>query len=147
MDQNYIDKGCKSLPLDLQRKILVEFLRTHSMRKGKLIAKLILDKKFQLVKDLVRVRKCCSWLYNKYDNEDLFIYGLEDKHVHFREDPNTHETIFLYRTTIYGGHTVWKVNFMQDRMDDSVVLPPFKKNTYESYPFTNKKRSRNISLN
>lgn len=132
MDQTDIDKGCKALPRDIQWKILVEFLGTHYVSRGKLIAKLILDKNFQLVKDLVRVRKCCSWLYNKYDNEDLYIYGLEDKHVHFREDPNTHDTIFLYRTTIYGGHTVWKVNFMPEREEDSVVLPPFKKNIYNA---------------
>jgi len=129
MDQIDIDKGCKSLPRDIQWKILVEFLGTHYVSDCKLIAKLVLDKKFQLVKDLVRVRKCYSWLYNKYDNEDLYIYGLEDKQVHFCEDPNTHETIFLYRTTIYGGHTAWKVHFMPKREEDSVVLLPFKKNT------------------
>lgn len=123
MNQSNIDKGCKSLPRDLQWKILVEFLGTHSVRNGKLIDKLILDKKFQLVKDLVRVRKFYSWLYNKYDNKDLYIYGLEDKKVHFCEDPNTHETIFLYRTTIYGGHTAWKVHFMPKREGGSDVVP------------------------
>jgi hypothetical protein len=153
-----MDELFKALPRDLKWEILSEFLGTHSVRKGKLIRKIVYTKfqgkifrqigsdKYLRVKvaESMRVRPCKPWMTSR-DNDipypTMLIRLSEDKPMAFWEDPHTGDTIYLYRTMQRDPYIpLWKVIFAPVRAEDSVILPPFVKHKYPSYEYTNKKR-------
>ena len=150
-----------ALPRDLQWEILEKFVGTHTVRNGKLRRKLVLNINSAQQKYLVRDRPCYDWLYNR-DNEegnklifsDWFYNSFNDddhmrtfakfagsNQILFCRDENTNDTIYMYRKPISEPYfnSNWEAQFIKD---DLIVLPPFKKHVYPSYPYTNKKLGR-----
>ena len=145
----------KALPRDLKWEILGEFLGTHSVRKGKLIRKIVYtsfqgkifrqigsDKYLRVeVAESVRVRPCNTWLTNRNDDVPQYMRLFTDKPMVFWEDPHTGDTIYLSRTMERDPYIpLWKVRFAPATFQDSVVLPAFVKHSYPSYEYTDKKK-------
>ena len=150
-----MDELFKALPRDLKWEILSEFLGTHSVRKGKLIQKIVYTtfqgkifrqigtNKYMRVKvaESMRVRPCKTWLSNRHDDIPHYIRLYENKPMAFWEDHHTGDTIYLSRTMERDPYIpFWKVHYAPVRAEDSVVLPAFVKHEYPSYPWTSKKR-------
>jgi hypothetical protein len=160
-----MDNLFMALPRDLQWEILSEFVGTHVVRNGKLRRKLTLDITHDQYKYSIRYRPSYDWLYNHGNDEendtifrDWFNSSFNDydhmricshfagsNQIMFCKDMDTDEPIYMYR--IQGQNPSvwdfkWKAQFAPINPSDSIVLPPFKKNTYLSYAFTNKKLGR-----
>ena len=153
----------KALPRDLQWDVLCEFLGTHSVRKGKLIRKIVYttfqgkifrqigsDKYLRVkVAESVRARPCKPWLSSRPDdmpNPTMLIRLTENKPLAFWEDPYSGATIYLYRTMERDPYIpFWKIRFAPVGSEDSVVLPPFVKHEYPSYEYTDKKNALRIT--
>jgi hypothetical protein len=142
-----IDKLFKALPRDLQWEILSEFLGTHVVRNGKLRRKILLNTINYQVKYLIRHRPSYYWLYKRdkeEDNKRVFAKFPGNQRMMFCRDFHTDETIYLYykKTLIESvWEFLWVVRFAPSRLEDSIILEPFVKHSYPSYPFTNKKKS------
>ena len=149
----------KALPRDIQWEVLSEFLGTHSVRKGKLIQKIVYTtfqgkifrqigtNKYLRIKiaDSMRVRPCKTWLSNRHDDIPRYIKLSKDIPMAFWEDPHTGDTIYLSRTMERDPYIpFWKASFASVIAEDSVVLPAFVKHEYPSYEYTAKKNALRI---
>jgi hypothetical protein len=159
MSKMTLDQLFNALPRDLQWEILSKFLGTHAVRKGKLIRKLVLPVQFPRLKyDLITNSRTFPWRYSKYGKISVhpeipcflsecvnivsFVKLPDDGMVMYCEGTITKKKSYIYRTA---------TKMVQDRptwdherfiIDESVILPPFIKHDYPSYPFTNKKMGR-----
>jgi hypothetical protein len=150
-----MDNLFKALPRDLQWEILSEFVGTHTVRNGKLMRKL--DNK---IKDRLKVTSVgCSkelWLkpycilcspteYNNYMIACVWFHS--GNLMKICDNPNTREIRYVYSKP-YPNVNDTPQKPITSVLDDSVILPPFEKHTYPSYPYTNKKKAYNkINLN
>ena len=146
-----MDTLFKTLPRDLQWEILSEFVGTHVVRKGKLMRKIVYitidgiimrqlgNNHFLPVINGLRVRERLPWLYDRNDNLRHYIRFRVDTQMKFCEDVVTGDTIYCYRKVI-DDLPLWKLYFTALKVKDVIILPPFVKNVYPSYEFTNKKR-------
>lgn len=141
-----MDQLFAKLPRDLQWEVLSEFVGTHAVRNGKLMQKIDFTK-FN-VKIRLRRRDRAPWLSKR--NADAlpgYIRLSTNVPISFWEDPHTGDTIYLNRTMERDPFIpFWKVHFTPERIEDTVVLAPFVKHTYPSYPYTNKKNAKRRSL-
>ena len=143
-----INKLFKALPSDLQWEILSEFVGTHVVRNGKLIRKMTGEVQLQLLNTM---RCNYGGLYLKFKLEKSSPNYM--MHMEYDGDIDTKVLllakykmyVFLCTITInndikisYRYVTSHQVHIVP--IDNSVVLPPFKKNYYPSYPFTDKKK-------
>jgi hypothetical protein len=152
----------KALPRDLQWEVLIEFVGTHVVRGGKLMRKIVLKKVIgetfrQLsgnkvlrmpVAELVRKRQELPELFSvprellsKEEQEAsrpkyLRLYS-NDKMVRFFRDQYTDETVYLHLKKI-DFIMLYEMQYPADSVE--VVLPPYIKTKYPSYPYTDKKR-------
>ena len=154
-----MDELFLTLPRDLKWEILSEFLGTHSVRKGKLMRKIVYttfqgkifreigSDRYMRVKiaESVRVRPCKPWLSTRQNAAPQYIRLIANKPMAFWEDPHTGDTIYLTRTMERDPYIpVWNVQFAPVRAEDSVVLLPFVKHEYPSYEYTDKKNALRI---
>jgi hypothetical protein len=142
----------KCLPRDLQWEVLSEFVGTHVVRKGKLIQKIVYSTHNNQLQRLVknntyvpvvtamRVRLVLPWL-NRLGPERRHIRFRSYQPVYFVEEDASGETIVCYHK-VHDHIDMWRVRFAPERVEDAVVLPPFVKHTYPSYPFTDKKQNK-----
>jgi hypothetical protein len=145
-----MDQLFKALPQDLQWEILSEFVGTHKVRNGKLLRKItgehqvlslktalpmnlwLKDRRFHLMYNNKNSRctlgdlKVLTILMPKLNNLDRAVYLCEAK---------SGELIYIYNTP---------TSRFEIPLDNSVILCPFVKHIYPSYPHTNKKK-RTIS--
>jgi hypothetical protein len=155
-----LDKLFIALPRDLQWEILTEFVGTHAVRNGKLMRKLIITTPCKTLKHhIFHINPKCPWHYSKYGTittnfvtpcflseafKILSYVQISDDGYRIMYCVNKNKSYIIFRTAtkMVNGREIWD----DDRflMDDSVVLPPFKKNTYPSYPHTNKKMGRRV---
>ena len=148
-----MDRLFISLPRDLQWEILSEFVGTHVVRNGRLRRKLTVHITHYQYMYSLRDRPWYDWLYYE-DTDDMGRFYIEYTRIWLKRvkgknmlvcrDRDRDETA-IYMYLIPGGDPSslelgWKSQYTPDRLEDSIVLTPFKKNTYLSYPFTNKKR-------
>ena len=144
-----------ALPRDLHWKILSEFVGTHVVRNGRLRRKLTVHITHDQFMYSLRDRPWYHWLYYKADDpfDDPYIEYRriclkrgKGKNMWICRDRDRDETtIYMYRIPGEDPSNLdlgWKSQYTPNRIEDSIVLPPFKKNTYLSYPFTNKKMGR-----
>ena len=145
----------KALPSDLQFEVLSEFVGTHMVRKGKLRRKIVFSTMMDgsLMRQLdnntfipvihgLKNRQRLAWLHDRpEDTRPKYIRftTLGNRQMQFCYDGVTGDTIFGYRKTV-DYHILWEIQYPAARAEDAVVLPPFIKNDYPSYPHTNKKR-------
>jgi hypothetical protein len=148
-----MDKLFKALPRDLQWEILSEFVGTHVVRNGKLMRKMSGNIQRELAD---KMRNDCDRLYLKFQPSfkpagEWFTYKtirFNNKFLLFRRDD-----MAVYLCLIASGDMFYMYSTLSGcfivPMDDSVILTPFVKNEYPSYPFTNKKMgiaNKNMTL-
>ena len=149
-----IDQLFKALPRDLQWEVLTEFTGTHSVRKGKLMKKIVYsmmdgkmvrqldDNTFIPVIHGLKVRQRLAWLHDHPEDarpKYIRFNTLGNRLMQFCNDGATGDTIFCYRKTV-DHHILWEIQYPVARAEDTVVLPPFVKHDWPSYPHTDKKR-------
>ena len=158
-----MDKLFKALPSDLQWEILADFVGTHVVRNGKLMRKMTGEIQAQLLDKMpinfgMRIIKLCikSKLVqmngNIYDpNTNLCVRsstklkGPVFRLLNFCENLVTGEIFYLYISNkireeeIREGEKRIKI---LTPIDNGIVLPPFIKHDYPSYPYTDKKMDR-----
>ena len=133
----------KNLPRDLQWEVLTEFLGSHAVRKGKLIKRLVFDNRHQMIQKLPRINRCYIWLYIRNFNatDDVQLCGSQ---LMFCQDPKSGEMGYLFRKRKTRTHSREELRYalQYTPLNDSVVLPPFVKHSYPSFPDTEKKKRR-----
>ena len=144
-----MDKLFKALPRDLQWEILSEFVGTHVVRNGKLMRKLGNKIKDRLKATLVGYLKelwlkpcildCGPSIHNNYMIACIWFHSGNLMRIY--EDWNTHEIRYVYNKP-YPKLDEIPQKDITSILDNSVILPPFVKHKYSSYPFTNKKMGR-----
>ena len=138
-----MDQLVKALPRDLQWEILSEFVGSHSVRKGKLIRKFEFDNRHEIMLYFVyRIVKCDIWLYKADFNAASYVQMRDGSQMMFCEDPVSGEMGYTFRKRVKRTHSsmpkCWTREYFP--MNDSVILPPFEKHSYPSYPDTKKKK-------
>jgi len=116
------------------------------VRNGKLRRKILLDTINHQLKYLIRNRPCYGWLYKRYKIEDntrvfITIFPENGRHMMFCRDPDTDDTIYLYRKMLQLDSVwdyMWEAQFVSVTLME-IDLSPFIKHSYPSYPFTHKK--------
>jgi hypothetical protein len=151
MDMNQL---FRALPSDLQFEVLSEFVGTHAVRKGKLRRKIVYsmvdgslvrqldDNTFIPVVHGLKNRQRLTWLHDRPEAEwpkYIRFTTLGNRQMQFCDDGVTGNTTFGYRKTV-DYHILWEMQYPVARAEDAVILPPFVKHVYPSYPHTNKKR-------
>ena len=136
----------KALPRDLQWEILADFVGTHVVRNGKLMRKLC-----HKIKDRLKVTSADGskefWakprLYCIPSKRNTYMIACAWFHsgnlMQIFKDPDTQEIIYVYSKPFPELHATPQKP-ITSVLDDSVILPLFKKHTYPSYPYTNKKK-------
>ena len=133
----------KALPRDLQWEILSEFVGTHVVRNGKLRRKIVycLDQYGSLWSKVARVRQHYDWDYSRPENIRWHIRLTDHQQMKFYEDDISGDTIYGYKILKDNYYPVWELHFPAYRYEDPVILLPFVKNVYKSYPYTDKKKA------
>ena len=153
------DQLFDALPRDLQWEILSEFVGTHAVRKGKLMRKLTTPHQ-TLKHHIFHISPKDPWRYSKYGtisvhpeipcflSEAVNIVsqvtlsddGYQIMYCEGAVKRNMSYIIFRTANKFVDGRIIWDdERFL---IDDSVVLDPFIKHDYPSYPYTNKKMGR-----
>lgn len=132
-----------SLPRDLQWEILTVFLGSHSVRKGVLIRKLPAnDFRFVLVANISPICECNIQKYTSYWDAKTIVYMNNGSQLMFCQSKNSDKSYVMFRKKKSNLDNYWAVTFTPLAVSD-VVLPPYVKHSYPSYPDTeNKKRLR-----
>ena len=148
-----MDKLFLMLPRDLQWEVLTKFVGSHEVRKGKLIRRMVFDKKYEIIKymieDMPRIRTCVS---HKYDDYTFYVSNLvimsDGRYLAYGEQSETGETGYGFRRIPRWdeswGDDCGRAIFKLVLLDDSDDLPPFEKHSYPSYPNTDKKKALQI---
>lgn len=156
-----LDKLFAALPRDLQWEILTEFVGTHSVRNGKLMRKLIISAPYKTLKNVIfHVNPKYAWYYSKYGTISIppeipcflseavnilsYVMLSDGSKILYCEGTFGRKmscVIFRTATKIVEDREIW--DHERFLIDDSVVLDPFEKHSYPSYPYTNKKMRRN----
>ena len=133
----------KHLPRDLRWEVLSEFVGSHAVRKGKLIRKMVVDDRHQLIQDIPRINRCYIWYYIRNFNATDDGQLRSGSQLMFCDNPKTGEMGFLFRKRIPRTHSREEKRYghIYTPMNDSVTLPPFEKHSYPSYEDTDKKKS------
>ena len=133
-----------NLPRDLQWEVLTEFVGSHAVRKGKLMKRIVFDDRHQMIKELPRINRCYIWLYIRNFNAitDVQLWG--GSQVMFCENPKSGEMGYLFRKRKIRTHSREELRYalQYTPLNNSVVLPPFVKHSYPSFPDTEKKKRR-----
>lgn len=139
-----MDQLFKDLPRDLQWEILTEFVGTHTVRKGKLIRKIVCDARHQMIRDMVRIQTCCgrfTWEFKaksfvQFSNGDrlMFCYDAEYGGIGYMfRSATTHEFSLMPR--YFSGLQWTPINIWTG------IASPFEKHAYPSYEDTDKKKA------
>ena len=149
-----------ALPCDLQWEILTDFVGTHVVRNGKLMRKLIRSTSRTTLKNMIsHINPKLPWFYSKYGTISVppvtpcflseavhivsyVILSSGGRLLYCEGTVKRNMSYIIYRTAtkIDDGREIWDdERFL---IDDSVILEPFEKHTYSSYPYTNKKMGR-----
>ena len=145
---NNMYKVFKALPQDLQWEVLCDFAGTHAVRKGKLMRRMVFDKKYEIIKYLIEdIPPICPNVSYKYDDYTFYasyvVVMSNGRYLAYGEQSETGETGYGFRRI-----PRWDEQWCNDGRaflklvlsDDSDVLPPFVKHTYPSYEYTEKKQ-------
>ena len=125
----------KNLPRDLRWEILSVFVGSHTVRKGKLIKKIIYGDTHQMIKDIPRITRCYIWLYIRNFNATDDVQLQSGSQLMFCENPKTGEIGYLFRKRKIRTHSreERRYEITYTAINNSVVLPPFEKHSYPSY--------------
>jgi hypothetical protein len=138
-----MDKLFKNLPRDLQWEVLAVFVGSHSVRKGKLIQKLVSGIKFQRIQEMRRIQKCYIGQYIQDFNTMSFVQFSNGSQLMFCECPYTGQLGYKFRQVIKR-ECSWMpkaYGLQYTPLTRSAPLPPFEKHSYPSYEYTDKKKA------
>ena len=135
----------KTLQRNLRWLLLIEFITTHSARNGKLIKKLVVDERHQMLLNMPRIRQDIGI---EYDTSFLWAETAaimsNNRYLAFGESCGSGRLAHGFRKIVPGddddNRPWYGVNMEITYMDDSVLLPPFEKHSYPSYEYTDKKK-------
>jgi len=151
----------KALPRDLQWEILETFIGTHVVRNGKLMRKLTTTPYKTLKNVIAHINPKMPWFYSKYGTISVppvtpcflsetvrivsyVILSSGGRLMYCEGTVKRNMSYIVYRTAtkIVDDREIWDdERFI---IDDSVILEPFEKHDYPSYPYTNKKMNRRV---
>jgi hypothetical protein len=136
----------KNLPRDLQWEVLTEFVGSHAVRKGKLIKKIVFDARHTAVQNVQLILDCYIWMYANDFKAKSIVYMGEGSQLMFCEDPRTGVARILFRKRNKRTHSREPKTYMMQYtpLNDSLILPPFVKHSYPSFPDTEKKKRSRI---
>lgn len=153
----------KALPADLQWEILVDFVGTHVVRNGKLMRKLVIPENHTPLKYMItNIDPKFPLRYGKYgvmcthpeipaflsENVDIvsFVTFANGSKMMCAVGTITKQLSYIFRTwtKIIEERQIW--DHERFVVDDSVILDPFVKHEYQSYPFTNKKKAQSSKM-
>jgi len=158
---NQLDEVFKKLPRELQWEILVDFVGGYVVRNNRLrrlmsgeIQRQMMENNFEI--NELSLRRLWAKPFVKYpisgysyrSNGDLWE---DDDPGHLRSIASAEFSrqdvgVVLFESRNDGklsyGYNSWSREWYITEMDDSVVLPPYEKHVYPSYPYTNKKLGR-----
>jgi hypothetical protein len=148
-----------ALPRDLQWEILTEFVGTHVVRNGKLMRKLVIPFQNSTLKhNIIHNNKKIPWYYSKYGTISIhpefpcflhdavnivsFVKLSDASMMMYCESTITNNMSYIFRTAtkMVQNRPTW--DHERFIIDDSIILDPFVKHDYPSYPYTNKKMGR-----
>ena len=123
---------------DLRWNILTEFTITHSARNGKLIKKIVFDDRHQMLLDKPLIRQKIGI---EYDTSFLWaetaVIMSNDRYLAFGESCGSGRSAHGFRKIVPGddddNRPWYGLNMDITYMDDSAVLPPFEKHSYDRY--------------
>jgi len=167
-----MDQVFKALPLVLQWEILAEYVGGYSVRNNRLRRFMTGKLQIEIMKQNFILHDSSSrnlWAKNiVYSSIPSILQPLVDTSRQARfadgEYPEIYEAVALFEFSLrgkfvvlfkkkdsdelsYGYYNKWsnKSNKWEfTTVDDSIVLPPFEKHSYPSYPYTNKKLGRPV---
>jgi hypothetical protein len=152
-----MDNLFNSLPRDLQWEILETFVGTHVVRNGKLMRKMTGKIQENMMKKMRwysmstkftsdgMLRQLClkcnpiqtNTYFTPFDNmiTKTFVQlaKWKGRQIYVSEMPETGNIIYDYTTPTCDFTLI---------LNDSIILPPFVKHEYPSYPYTDKKMDR-----
>ncbi len=138
----------KALPRDVQWEVVSVFVGSHSVRKGKLIKKLVVGAKHELIQNIPRIQPCYIGAYNSYFHAKSYVILPSGSQLMFCEDPIYGEMGYTFRKSIKR-ESCWMPKCYGQQytpMNNSVILPTFAKRSYSSYEDTDKKKARRQRL-
>lgn len=137
-----MEKVFNNLPRDLKWEILTVFVGSHSVRKGKLIKKMVFGSNHEMVRDIPRIQKCYIGAYNHDFNAKTFVSLADGSQLMFCEHPIYGEMGYMFRKRLVRECSWMPKCYGQQYtpLNDLVVLPPFEKHSYPSFPDTDKKK-------
>ena len=142
-----VDKLFKALPRDLQWEVLTVFVGSHSVRKGKLIQKLVSGIKFQRIQEMHRIQKCYIGQYIQDFDAKSFVQLSNGSQLMFCECPYTGQMSYKFRQVLKR-ECSWMpkaYGLQYTPLTISAALPPFEKHLYPSFPDSDKKKAIRLS--
>jgi hypothetical protein len=142
-----MDQLFKSLPRDLQWEVLSVFIGSHSVRKGKLIQKMVFDARHQMIQNIPRIQKCYIEQYIVAFNTKSFVQLPNGSQLMFCECPYTGYMGYKFRQVLKR-ECSWMpkaYGLQYTSLTYSEILPPYEKHSYPSFPDTDKKKANRLS--
>ena len=131
-----------ALPRDVQWEVVSVFVGSYSVRKGKLIKKLVVGARHQMVQNIPRIQTCYIGAYKQDFNAKSFVVLPSGSQLMFCLDPVYGETGYTFRKRIER-ECSWMApcyGRQYTALNNSVTLPTFAKRSYSSYEDTDKKK-------
>ena len=144
-----MEKVFNSLPRDLRWEILTVFVGSHSVRKGKLIKKMVFDERHQIVQDIPRIQKCYIEQYIQAFNTTSFVQLPNGSQLMFCECPYTGYKGYKFRQVLKRECSwmpkAYGLQYTSLNYSDPLWVP-FEKHSYPSYEYTDKKKKKKEPL-
>ena len=138
-----MDQLFKALPRDIQWDILTEFTGTHSVRKGKLLRKIVFDNRHQILQDMIRIQSSCAGL-NLDFYAKAFVQFSTGARLMFCHDPKFGGIGYMFISSSKPDFS-WMPDYFSGRRWTPIniwtgITTPFVKHSYQSYEHTDKKK-------
>ena len=148
-----MDQLFKALPRDLQWEILSVFVGTHVVRNGKLMRKMTGDIQTKLLDNMnneteelllknnvIHIVPSLRLHYNNYMN--VCIWFDSGHLIMICENLDTHEISYVYSREFARGEDDSCEDDIITVLNNDIILSPFIKHNYPSYPYTDKKMGK-----
>jgi hypothetical protein len=128
----------KTLQRNLRWLLLIEFITTHSARNGKLIKKIVFDDRHQVLLDMPLIRQKIGIEYDtSFFWAETAVIMSDDRYLAYGEGSGSGRLAHGFRKIVPGDDddnaTWYGLNMEIAYMDDSVVIPPYEKHSYDRY--------------
>ena len=135
------------LPRDLQWEVLSEFAGTHAVRKGKLMRKLVLDAKYQIVMNMPRIQIVANPYNLDVVHAVSFVKLSNGRRISCSQNADRgSEVQYMYINATPNAFTgLFECGIVYKNVlppENSVALPPFERHSYPSFPDSDKKKNK-----